>query len=106
MSDEMDPSDLAAVKARLTVLLFEADPMGLAGLGAPADEYSPEAGTIASRVVAASSEQDVLQIIYQEFQAWFGEDAGAEGRYARAALSIWSLVASSQGRMREIGDEC
>ena len=106
MDDENDPSDTANTMVRLTALLFEADPMGLAAIGAPADEYSPEAGTIAPRLATAASEQDVLQIIYDEFQAWFGEDAGAEGRYKGAARAVWLAIVSRQGRMLEAGGEC
>ena len=106
MHAENDPSDTADVKVRLTALLFEADPMGLAAIGAPADEYSPEAGTIAPRLATVASEQDVLQIIYDEFQAWFGEDAGAEGRYKGAARAVWLAVASCQRRVLEAGGEC
>lgn len=80
--------------------------MGLAAIGAPADEYSPEAGTIAPRLSTAASEQDVLQIIYDEFQAWFGEDAGAECRYMGAARAVWLAIVSRQLRMLEAGGEC
>ena len=66
----------------------------------------PEAGTIAPRLATAASEQDLLQIIYDEFQAWFGEDAGAEGRYKGAARAVWLAIVSRQARMLEARGEC
>ena len=88
----------ALVKA-VTKAIEEADPKGLLQLGAPNDEYSPEAGTIVPRVSRASSVDEVRQILHEEFSRWFGADeAGLEEAYMVAATRIWDAVLAYRGR--------
>lgn len=60
-------------------LISRADPEGLLGMGAPPDEYEPEARTIYSRLPEARSAQDVGRIVEEEFKRWFGTAYGAHG---------------------------
>lgn len=77
--------------ADLEVLLFEHDPIGLAGMGAPADEYHAEAETITLRLPEAASVDDLRSIVHEEFVRWFGDEtAGGRERYEAAAEAIWS----------------
>lgn len=80
---------VAAVKRAID----DADPIGLLQLGAPADEYSPEVGTIVPRVSRAASPAEVTRILHEEFTQWFGvEIAGREDSYQAPALRIWRAV--------------
>jgi hypothetical protein len=78
--------------------LSEADPIGLLALGAPADEYEPEVGTIVPRLRTATSEADVRSILLDEFTRWFSADiAGRKPeRYDAAARAIWAFLESGQ----------
>ncbi len=71
----------------------DADPIGLLEGGAPADEYSPEIGTIVPRVVNAQNAADVAAILHEEFQRWFGDDtAGPRQAYEAPAVRIWGAL--------------
>jgi hypothetical protein len=71
----------------------EADPIGLLQSGCPADEYSPEIGTIVPRVIKASGPAEVRRILHEEFLRWFGErTSGPEQAYEAAALRVWQAV--------------
>jgi hypothetical protein len=85
-----------ALRSEITRALNEADPIGLIEGGAPADEYSPEIGTIIPRLKEASSESALRRIIHEEFSRWFGVDvAGPEEGFDKAAKLIWSVVSST-----------
>lgn len=60
-------------------LISRADPEGLLGIGAPPDEYEPEARTIYSRLPEARSAPDVRRIVEEEFNRWFGTTHGEHG---------------------------
>lgn len=71
----------------------DADPIGLLEGGAPADEYSPETGTIVPRVVNAQSLDGITAVVHEEFLRWFGEDtAGPRQAYEAPARQIWEAV--------------
>jgi hypothetical protein len=57
-------------------LISRADPEGLLAIGAPPDEYEPEARTIYPRLSEARPAQDVRRIVEEEFQRWFGTAYG------------------------------
>ena len=72
-------------------LMFKHDPIEI-NFETNTDEYDPEAGTVISRLKTANNEDEVLDIIHQEFVVWFGEDtAGNRSRYVRLANEIWDL---------------
>ena len=75
-------------------ILFRHDPVGICMVENPhrATEYSPEVDTILPRLYEASSENDVLQIVYEEFVHWFDSSAGPQERYAQIAAEIWQLI--------------
>ncbi|KAA9130388.1 hypothetical protein [Microbacterium caowuchunii] len=74
-------------------LLYRHDPMGLAGAGAPADEYGPEASTIAPRLLRAASVDDVQRILVEEFTTWFGADITPDSSaFAAPATEIWDSL--------------
>jgi hypothetical protein len=66
------------------------DPIGLIAMGAPADEYDPEIGTILPRLREARDEEDVRRMVHAEFVRWFGPDlAGSEASYTVSASELW-----------------
>jgi hypothetical protein len=78
--------------AKLSALLFEADPIGI-NFGDNTDEYEPEVGTILPRLSTCHSIGDVAQVIYEEFVRWFSPaDAGPLKRYLPIAERVWSEV--------------
>ena len=91
------PLDRDALKKRYgdlysvaSAVLWAADPIGLAALGAPSDEYEPEVGTILARLSQATGVDEVQRIVHEEFVAWFGSDtAGPFDHYAAAAIGVW-----------------
>jgi hypothetical protein len=71
-------------------ILFRHDPLDI-NFEHNADEYHPEVSTIMPRLKSATSENEVLQIIHEEFIKWFDEDmAGPKEKYADSAREIWS----------------
>ena len=77
----MSPNDGPenAMKTRHQVLVAaverainEADPIGLLEIGAPAEEYAPEIGTI--RLASVEGPNDVTTLLHEEFIRWFGDD--------------------------------
>ncbi len=91
--DKMLKQRYHSVHQSLTELLYRHDPIGLAALGAPKDEYEAEAGSIIPRLPEAESKDDVRRIVHEEFVRWFGdEQAGPESAYDRIAEEIWETL--------------
>ena len=71
----------------------EADPIRLLGLGAPADEYSPEIGTILPRPAGVQGISDVTNVLHEEFVRWFDQRiAGPRDAYEASARRIWAAL--------------
>jgi hypothetical protein len=79
---------------QLVQILHRHDPIGLARLGAPIDEYEPEVGTIIPRLESAANAQDVTRIIHEEFSRWFGAESttGPQTAYAPIGDEVWLLL--------------
>jgi hypothetical protein len=74
-------------------ILYRHDPVGVAGAGAPEDEYEPEVGTILPKLQRAKSVEDVRRVVHAEFVSWFDEvTAGREEAYSDIAKEIWELL--------------
>lgn len=89
------------VYGEVVAILYQHDPIGLSGAGAPEDEYEPEAGTILPRLGEARSVADARHIIHEEFVHWFDAAlAGPATDYAQIADDVWAAwerYASQQG---------
>ena len=71
----------------------DADPIRLLGVGAPADEYSPEIGTILPRLAGVHGISDVTSVLHEEFVRWFDERiAGPRDAYEAPAHRIWAAI--------------
>jgi hypothetical protein len=72
----------------LLAVFFQYDPMGI-NFEVNADEYSPEVRTILPRLRECHSEEDVRRVVQEEFNHWFGDEAGQESRYTAVAAETW-----------------
>ena len=78
--------------AAIGALLYRHDAVGIA-FGDNQDEYAPEAGTIAVRLEAARTVDDVTRLVHAEFVRWFDEEtAGPASRYRAIAEEVWLLL--------------
>ena len=74
---------------KVEAILFRADPIDI-NYGHNSDEYSPEVGTILPRLKTASSADQVLNIVREEFRRWFGaEKVGPKSRFEKIANEVW-----------------
>lgn len=79
----------------IEIILFEHDPIEIAfydQVSAPEnpDEYAPEVETILPRLSGATTQAEVLDIVYEEFLRWFDrETVGPKKSYALIATDIW-----------------
>ncbi len=81
------------LKQQVSDALRSADPMGLIKLGAPSDEYQSEAHSITRRLGLTRCLEDVLTIVYEEFQKWFAPmSVGEPKHYLEVSRSIWKAV--------------
>jgi hypothetical protein len=73
--------------------IAEADTIRLLEIGAPADEYGPEIGTILPRLATAARLDDVTNVLHEEFVRWFGHEvAGPRDGHEAPARRIWDAV--------------
>ena len=75
----------------ISTALFRDDPMGI-NFQNNTDEYEPEVGTILPRLRTCKSEQDVLNVVYEEFTKWFDPaSVGPKERYTKVSAEIWAI---------------
>jgi len=75
----------------VAALLFRHDPVGINFEMNP-DEYQTETGTILPRLRGCKSEDEVRQVIHEEFVRWFDDvTAGPEEHYTDIASEVWQL---------------
>jgi hypothetical protein len=72
-------------------LLFRLDPIGI-NFEENTDEYEAEVETILPRLRDCHSDDDVLQVVHEEFVCWFDlATAGPRESYKKIASEIWRL---------------
>ncbi len=77
----------------LVALFYRCDPMGLAAIEAPADEYAPEVGTVLPRLHSADGVEQVRTILQAEFLTWFDSEP-TPAALDRLAGELWSAWAA------------
>jgi hypothetical protein len=76
----------------VTAYVYEQDPMGL-NFGINPDEYEPEVGTILPRALHAESADDIVDVIREEFERWFGPRLRIEtATYEDLAAGIFAII--------------
>lgn len=89
----MSADDYKALVAEIAELLYRHDPMGLSG--APRDEYEPEAIAIVVRLSRCSGEQSCLNLVWNVFVHFFGEESLApKESFAPLAHDLWKRAQS------------
>lgn len=72
-------------------VLFRHDPIGI-NFTNNTGEYHPEVRTILPRLKTCTSTSEVMSVVHQEFQKWFGSDlAGPEEDYRKIGEEVWGL---------------
>ncbi|MDN6021058.1 MAG: hypothetical protein L0I06_02760 [Acidipropionibacterium jensenii] len=87
----MDGPCRRELAARVSRILFDADPIGIA-VEPHVDEYDSEADEIIDRLPDAQDAADTRSLVHQVFVTWFDDQiAGPEDRYTSIADQIWAL---------------
>jgi hypothetical protein len=83
--------DYAAMFEDLTAFLYEHDPLGV-NFGINPREYEPEVGTILPRVFDAESPAEIVEVVREEFDRWFGESRIENATCEDIAEGIFAIV--------------
>jgi len=84
--------DYAGMFEDLTAYLYDQDPMGL-NFGINPDEYEPEIGTILPRAFDVDSPAELVDVIREEFERWFGPRVRIENAtYEDLAGGIFTII--------------
>ena len=75
---------------KVKLIINDADPVGLLGMGCPEDEYECEIDQIHQGLGNCSSEDQVLDLVWNTFQEFFFEDVGARKDFALIAAAIYA----------------
>jgi len=79
-----------ALHLDISAILLKYDPMEVGAAIIEDDEYDLEAATILSRIKEVHSKEELTDIVYEEFQSWYGKDeVGEKEKYAKMAGEIW-----------------
>lgn len=78
----------------LVDLLYQHDPVGLAKMGAPNDEYSSEAEMIYAviRAQPLTTIAEMRRHIFRIFQEMFDQTAGTEAAYQKVAEDVFKMI--------------
>ena len=80
-----------ALHLDISAILLKYDPMHV-GSVAETDEYDLEAATILSRIKEVHTKEELADIVYEEFQSWYGrEEVGDKETYVQMADEIWEV---------------
>ena len=81
-----------ALHLDISAILLKYDPMEVGAAVIESDEYDLEAATILSRIKEVHSKEELTDIVYEEFQSWYGKDAvGERDLYEKMASEIWEV---------------
>jgi hypothetical protein len=84
--------EYTAIFGNLAAYLYDQDPMGL-NYGINPDEYEPEVGTILPRVFEAETAAEIVSVIREEFERWFGPRLPIENAtYEDLADGIFTIL--------------
>ncbi len=81
-----------ALHLDISAILLKYDPMDVGAAVIESDEYDLEAATILSRIKEVHTKEELTEIVYEEFQSWYGKDAvGKRELYEKMAGEIWEV---------------
>ena len=81
---------------KLREIVNRHDPIGLIAIGTPEDEYEPEVMTIIVQLKNGMTEEQVHDLIYQEFMRWFNDEStvGPKNFYKELAKDVYDFSRS------------
>ena len=93
------------LRDELVKLFFRHDPVGLAEIGAPEDEYLPEVEGLLTRLKEAKSQEHLRQVIHSVFLQKFEaeETCGPESAYEQISQEIWTRFLANPEARRSWG---
>ena len=75
---------------KLRSIVNKYDPVGLISSGAPQDEYEPEVTTIITKLNSNLSENEVYDLVFNEFDFWFGgSTTGPKSSYKSLSKDVY-----------------
>lgn len=89
-ADGVDPESLVTVQKAIAAILLAHDPAGAAQSGR-ADEYAPEAQTIALQLHQVRTETELAELVRAELTWWFAPATGRPDQIQAIAAAIWPL---------------
>ena len=105
---ESKSSKMAILYAEITEILYYYDPVGLAAIGAPEDEYESEAVSILHRLRDVEDKTELRLMVHDVFASWFSESSAlpnSDTCYREITEDIWEAwqtqIAHSEGRVRK-----
>ena len=86
----------------ILALLYRHDPVGLAEIGAPEDEYWPEVQALLPHLRQATSQEHLRRIIHSVFLEKFEaeETCGPESAYEEISKEIWNRFLTEKSTTR------
>ncbi len=80
-----------ALHLDISAVLLKYDPMKI-GAAIEVDEYDLEAATILSRIKEVHTKEELTDIVFEEFESWYGKDeVGDRKAYEKIASEIWEV---------------
>jgi hypothetical protein len=92
----MDRAGWKSAQRSLERLLWEWDPIGLARMGAPRDEYDCMAGPILNRLHAGADQTEISKLLQHELGHHFGSGLTGESAdaFASRLMAWWATISA------------
>lgn len=99
MKDSLFALNIDSVKSKygekfmeLRAIINHHDPIGLINIGAPDDEYDSEVKTIIVQLKSDLTEEQIHDLIYEEFLRWFNNESttGQKSAYKELTKDIYN----------------
>jgi hypothetical protein len=90
---------ISHIEERLSSILYMFDPMYIARMGAPKDEYDSEAEMIAKQIKSGrvKTSEDLSKVVYKTFVKQFGRSlAGSKSEYDDMAKKIFITLVGNK----------
>ena len=81
---------------KLRSIINKHDPLNLIIIGCSEDEYDPEVETIYEKLKPTNTEEEILDIVYDEFVNWFGSSAGHKDSYIEMSKDVYKWLSKKK----------
>jgi hypothetical protein len=93
---QMSKKQTTKFPKKLRSIINKHDPLNLITIGCPEDEYDPEVETIFEKLKPSNTEEEVLDIVYEEFIHWFGKSAGHKDSYIEVSKDVYKWLSKKK----------